>query len=71
LISENPILWDDRQIHIVMMLCFNKNERFIFNEIYDSITMLLINKEIMQKIIQAETYEDFIHLLVSSFSILS
>lgn len=66
LISENPILWNDRQVHMVMMLSFNRNERYIFNEIYDPITMILTNKENMQKIIQAKDYKDFIHLLASS-----
>lgn len=69
LISETPIQWNDRSIHMVLMLCFNKDERYIFNEIYDPITMILTNKESMKKVIQAKNYEEMIQLLVSLLDI--
>lgn len=33
LISDTPVRWGDKQVRIVLMLCFNRDERFIFNEI--------------------------------------
>lgn len=46
-------------------MCFNKNERYIFNEIYDPITMILSEPENVKKILHAKDYEDFIQLMVS------
>lgn len=49
LISENPISWNEHPVNLVIMMCFNKNERYIFNEIYDPITMILSEPENVKK----------------------
>lgn len=38
LISDTPVRWGDKQVRIVLMLCFNRDERFIFNEIFEPLT---------------------------------
>lgn len=63
LISDSPIEWDTKQVHIVMMLCFNREERFIFNEVFEPLTMVLSRRENIRKLTQAETYQEFIELL--------
>lgn len=63
LISDSPIEWDAKQVHIVMMLCFNREERFIFNEVFEPLTMVLSSRENIRKLTQAETYQEFIELL--------
>lgn len=63
LISDSPIEWDTKQVHIVMMLCFNREERFIFNEVFEPLTMVLSSRENIRKLTQAETYQEFIELL--------
>ncbi|MGN1406514.1 MAG: BglG family transcription antiterminator, partial [Erysipelotrichaceae bacterium] len=37
-ITKNPIVWDKYSVNLVLMMCFNKNERYIFNNIYDVLT---------------------------------
>lgn len=65
LISDKPILWNEHPVNLVIMMCFNKNERYIFNEIYDPITMILSESENVKKILNAKDYDDFIQLMVS------
>lgn len=63
LISDAPIEWDTKQVHIVMMLCFNREERFIFNEVFEPLTMVLGSRENIRKLVQAKDYQEFIELL--------
>lgn len=63
LISEAPIVWKEKRVQIVLMLCFNRDERFIFNEIFEPLTMILSNRENIKRLIQADGYETFIDLL--------
>ncbi|OCN04441.1 hypothetical protein A4S06_11195 [Erysipelotrichaceae bacterium MTC7] len=65
LISPSGITWGDKVVNLVMMLSFNINERYIFNEIFDTITMILSEPENVKQIIQAKNAEQFIELLVS------
>lgn len=55
IISDQPIQWSDKSVNLVIMMCFNKNERYMFNEIYELITMILsesenVKKSLLQKI---------------------
>lgn len=65
IISDEAISWNGHPVHFVLMMCFNKDERYIFNEIYDPITMILSEPENVKKIMTAENYEQFIQLMVS------
>ena len=65
LISDTPISWNDHSVYLAIMMCFNKNERYIFNEIYDPITMILSEVENVTKILKAKSFEDFIQIMVS------
>lgn len=60
IISETPIAWKEQPVYLVLMLCFNKNDRYIFNEIFDPITMILSIPENVRKIYGCKSYEDFI-----------
>lgn len=63
--SVTPIQWDEKQIHLVLMLCFNKNERYIFNEIFDPLAMILSNPENVESLINEQDYSSFIEKLCS------
>lgn len=64
-ISEEPIIWNDKLVNLVIMMCFNKNERYIFNEIYEPITMILSESENVKKVLMCNSYEEFIETMVS------
>lgn len=65
LICDHPVDWSGHSVQLVLMMCFNKNERRIFNEIYDPLTMTLSEPENIRKIITCRTYEQFIARIVS------
>ena len=62
--SDEEINWNGKAVHLVLMMCFNINERYIFNEIFDPITMILSENENVKKIIACSTYEEFISNMV-------
>lgn len=64
-IINDPLEWGIHQVNLVIMLSFNKNERYIFNEIFEPITMILSEPENIKKIIGCNTYDEFIHTMVS------
>lgn len=65
LISDTPVEWDSRQVHIVMMLCFNREERFIFNEVFEPLTLVLGSRENIRKLAAVGDYREFIELLTA------
>lgn len=66
-LNPEGISWDGKRVYLVLMMCFNKNQRHIFNEIYEPITMTLNEKSCIKKIIESQTYDAFIFNLVNCF----
>ena len=65
MIADEPIEWDDKKVELVMMLCFNINDRHLFNELFEPISMILIDPDNMHKVLQAENAEEFAGILAS------
>ena len=63
MICDEPVDWDGKEIKLIMMLCFNKNERHIFNELFEPISMILIDPDNLNKVSKARSAEEFIDLL--------
>ena len=68
LISENGIEWDNKKVYLILMMSFNNNERYIFNEIFEPLTMILSSNENIKKIIESKDYKTFINLIVSFYN---
>lgn len=65
LISKNPITWDPKPVNLVLMLCFNPQERYIFNEIFEPITNILNEPENIAKLIKCRDAISFIDTIIS------
>lgn len=65
IISKKPINWNGQPVHLVMLMSFNKNERYIFNKIYEIITMILSENDNVKKIISSNSYNEFIENFVN------
>ena len=63
MICDEPVDWDERKIDLVLMLCFNINERYLFNELFEPISMILIEPGNMNKVLQAKSAKNFIEIL--------
>lgn len=67
LINNQGIDWENTSVQLVIMMCFNTNERQVFNEVYDPLTQILSDNNNLAKILAAKDYNDFINILVNCF----
>lgn len=65
LISKKPILWNDNQVSIVILMCFNKHDRKLFQSVYETISAVLIERENVKKLTACNSYNEFIEAFVS------
>ena len=64
MISETPILWcDNHPVHLVMLLCFSKNDRTIFNETFEPLSMIMTNNTNVKNLLTATSCNDLIYFL--------
>lgn len=64
IINEKPIPWGNNQVNLILMLCINRNDRNLFNEVFENLTMILTEPDAMKRVLECETYEEFIQVLV-------
>ncbi len=65
LITEKPIDWDGKKVRLVLMLCFNANERAIFHKIFDPLTIILSEPKNVESVLACNTYEELLNIIVS------
>lgn len=67
MICQRPayVEWDNKHISLVLMMCFNQDERYIFNKIYEPITMILSEPENVKRLCLANNYKEFTEILIS------
>ncbi len=63
-ITKRPIQWGEKHVQMVLMMCFNPNERQIFNQIFEPITRILTDSENISLLAQCKSYTDFINVIV-------
>ena len=63
LIARDPIDWDEKEVELVMMLCFNINERYLFNELFEPISMILVDPDNLAKVLKTKNADEFIDTL--------
>ena len=64
-LSVNSTPWNDKFVNLLIMMCFNKNERYMFNEIFEPISMILSEAENVNKVLSVRSYEEFIETMLS------
>ena len=62
-ILKNPVDWDENKVELVMMLCFNRNERQLFNELFEPLSMILIDPDNLNKAIKTKSADEFIDVI--------
>ena len=62
-INKEPIDWNGNNVELVMMLCFNRNDRYLFNELFEPISMILVDPDNMSKVLKAKSAKEFIEIL--------
>jgi len=69
LISDFPVSWNGKPVFLIIMMCFNKNDRYIFNEIFEPLTMMLTDREFIKKLILVKDHETFIQMLTDNLEV--
>ncbi|MGB7594377.1 MAG: BglG family transcription antiterminator [Erysipelotrichaceae bacterium] len=64
IINEKPTQWGNNQVNLILMLSINRNDRKLFNEVFETLTMILTEPEAMKEVLNCTTYEEFIQTLV-------
>jgi lichenan operon transcriptional antiterminator len=64
IINEKPVRWGNNQVNLILMLSINRNDRNLFNEVFENLTMILTEPDAMKKVLDCKTYDDFIQGLV-------
>lgn len=64
LISDSPISWYGKKVQLIIMLCFNRNDKLIFNEIFNPLTMILSESENMKEVLNCKNYDEFIGTVI-------
>lgn len=65
LISKKDILWNEKAINLVIMLCFHPKERYLFNEIFEPLALILNDANNVQQLLTCHSYQEFISLISS------
>lgn len=66
MILDEPVHWDADDVQLVMLLRFNRNERYIFNEVFEPITMLLTNPASVRRLLHAGSGMEFIEAITAA-----
>jgi len=64
-LSRTPIQWDNTEVNLVLMLCFNPNERKIFYDIFEPISMILSDTGNLKEALLCRDFESLIEFLVN------
>ena len=64
-LSDTPIDWNGTPVSLVILLCFNREDRYIFNEIFEPLTMILTDNSNLKRALSIPDYESFIQFLSS------
>lgn len=67
IISQKGIEWDHHIVHIVVLLAIDKEERKIFQYIYDILIAILTNPSSKKLLLQAENYQAFLEILFQHY----
>lgn len=62
-LCDTPTNWNGMPVYLIIMLCFNRDERYIFNEIFEPLTMILTEPNNLKKALTFHEYDEFIAFL--------
>lgn len=64
-IHTTPIHWGQNNVNIIFMLAIHPSDQLLFNDIFAFVTQIIANNHYLQKLIAANSYQEFIDLLLS------
>ncbi len=65
LLSEKPIVWQEHMVNVVLLFAINKVDRSLFHEVFDSLIVLLLEFDNLDRVLRANTYEAVIEAILA------
>lgn len=65
--EKKPIEWNNNFVSVVLLFAINKEDRAIFQDVYDNLIVLLLEKTNASKVTECNTYIEFIEEVVKCF----
>ena len=62
-ISRTPIEWGESYVNLVILLCFSPDQRKIFYDIFEPLSMLLMDSSHLKNLLALTEYDDFVAYL--------
>lgn len=62
-VSDSPTNWGGTPVSLIIMLCFNREDRYIFNETFEPLTTILTDHTNLKKALAISDYNAFIDFL--------
>ena len=63
IVNEKTIKWNNSNVNFIFLLCVSEKDKNIFRDLFSSIIFLLGDSKIKQKLISAESFEDFLAVI--------
>lgn len=64
IISDKPISWDNHEVNLILLLSINRNDRALFNQLFEALTMILTNPKNLNSVLEVSSFQQFIDTLV-------
>ena len=64
IVNKQAIQWGKQKVNIIFLLTINKSERKVFNDMFDALTTILSDEANLNKLINCNSFEEFILILV-------
>src|SRR5699024_928079 len=62
---ENPIMWRDKQVQFVCLLCVKKNSQEDLQAMYEVFGKIIDDRSIVHKLVKAQSYDQFMNVLLA------
>lgn len=65
LLSDKPVVWGEHMVNVVLLFAINRQDRALFHEIFDNLIVLLLEYHSLEKVIESNSYEEFIEAILN------
>lgn len=66
-INAEPVSWGENKVNLIFIISLKKDERRNFRELFNSLTEILTENDIFEKMIHAKSYEELENLFTLNF----
>ena len=67
-ISQKGIQWDNHIVHVVLLVALNKIDKQIFHDLYEALVDLFSKEDVMERMKECTSFEQFEHMMCASIS---